>query len=106
MFAKAEICRVYQQKFGHITLGILQRIGIILLKVSDKSPYYLLHFGKTFYRRFLKTIVNFSMKLSAFRASSGISEPLSINLHSVLCIQLFTYVVGVGRNKRMECDCR
>ena len=33
---KEAIYRVYQQKFGNIILGILQRIGLILLYISDK----------------------------------------------------------------------
>ena len=37
-------------------------------------------------------------------AGSGISEPLSIKLHSVFCIQLFTCVVG--GNKRMATEWR
>ena len=38
----------------------------VLDEYTGKFPYHHLYFGKILYRTILKTIVNFSMKLSAF----------------------------------------
>ena len=48
MFAKRAICTVYQLLFGHIILGILQRIGLIFPLLEVKSLHFINNFRSLF----------------------------------------------------------